>query len=189
MNDLVFVPTKTTGNFMIYKNELIKKRKRREKIFFDIDEISFPFGAEEYNDGFILNMDINDMTNTRRNHILDMELLAKKMRKMKNDLSWREIMRGHDFYDFIKYKSSFEDGDENVKIYQIRGYIKNGAKITDNNGEVLKKSQLKNGKGKVKLDISSLWINNSSKKYGLNIYVSNIVLDSVHNGNNFEQDD
>jgi len=169
--NLIMQKAKKSGNWIIYKKELDEIKR----IQYKLKDAILPFGREEFNDSTILNIVIDDNVNEMSNIIFELLKIRNFFAKLKDspDGIARYGINTMNFFDPITQLSS--DG---VKRYQIRTYLKFGAKIThskyvgflDNTYNLAKKTCDLN------IEIGSMWIDETNNIYGINIYITNIIV-------------
>ncbi len=116
-DDIIFVPTKHSGNYTIYQ----KTKTWKKKIQLKINGVNFPFGKETYNDNIVINFKISDSSNYASNIIFYLTQLKDYFENLKISHNNFDI-KNKDFFSFIKNNDQCE--------YHIRAYLKYGAKIT-----------------------------------------------------------
>ena len=172
---------KKSGNFSIL-------RKDNKRIRYIFKNVYLPFGREEYNEKIIINAIIDNSNNYNRNLIITLNQIAETFIQLK-DTDLGKYKYGIDdktFFSFMKEtddynnkKESDENAQDTIKKYQIRTYLKYGAKVTHSKfiGE-LNYDQLKGKNCNLNIELGSLWINNESKHYGINIYITHITVNN-----------
>jgi hypothetical protein len=184
---------KKSGNFSILKKG--STFGSVERIRYKIHNAKLPFGCEEYKDNFILNAVIDDSNNYNHNLIITLRKIIKAFEdlKMTDSGKYKYSIDNKTFFSFLKeldleddlkdnlidiLKDSTKDTlKDNIKKYQIRMYLKYGAKITHAKliGE-LNYEQLKGKRCDIDIELGSLWVNDSIKQYGINIFVTHITV-------------
>jgi hypothetical protein len=146
--------------------------KRGKRIRFKLKGIYIPFGIEQYNDKSIINFLLDpskQKDNNNHNNIVNLKKYIKYFIKLKDEQYFD--FEDKDFYNFL----TEEDNDRLL----LRTYLGNGIRITKKNliGEYdIKTISLKNKIVNVKFEFGSLWYNNSIKKYGINIFATDIII-------------
>lgn len=163
---------KKTGNYTI-----LKKGKQVKRVSLNITDAYLPFGREHYNDKLLLNAVIYDSTNYNTNNIITLRRIIDTFTKLKDTElgKYKYNISNKNFFSFLKETPN--ETDEKTKTYMLRLYIKYGAKVTHQKyiGE-LDYDQLKGKKCNLNIELGSLWINESSLCYGINIYVTHITI-------------
>ena len=168
-DSLLLVPTKHSGNYMIYqKNGLAKKRLQ-----YKLNDVIFPFGKESYNENCILNFNVTDSTNTQRNIIFDILKITREFENLKNITNSYNI-KDKNFFSFIK-KTKCED---NINTYTIRAYLKYGSPITHAKciGMLPPTYDLKNKSANLTIELGSMWVNKDTEQYGINVYITEVLI-------------
>lgn len=164
---------KKTGNYTILKKYSGNQVKR---ISLNIDDVYLPFGREHYNNKLLLNGIINDSTNYNRNNIVTLQRIIDTFIFLRDtdDGKYKYNINDKKFFSFLKDEPG-EDTD--IKKYRLRLYIKYGAKVTHLRyiGE-LDYDQLKGKKCNLQIELGSLWVNDSTAQYGINLYVTHIKI-------------
>jgi len=163
---LLLVPTKKSGNYCIYK----KVNNMNERIQYTISGVYFPFGDEKYNENTIYNIKVKNDSNYKENILFDLRHITNRFKIMAetDGIKKRYNLEDKVFYEFLK------DTDEG---FLIRTYLKYGAKITHKKIiGILDSSYIKGKYGNVVIEIGSLWVNRDIGKYGVNIYLNQIVV-------------
>lgn len=159
---------KKTGNYTI-----LKKGKEVKRVSLNINDVYLPFGREYYNDKLLLNGIIQGSTNYNRNNIITLQRIIETFKKLKDTEvgEYKYNLNNKTFFSFLK-----ETNDDNEK-YNLRLYIKYGTKVTHLQyiGE-LDYDNLKGKKCNLNIELGSLWINETTSQYGINIYVTHITI-------------
>jgi hypothetical protein len=189
-SSFILKKTKKTGNFQILKKTLNKAST--EKVKYIAYNVYLPFGREEYNDNLILNAVINDSTNYNHNLITTLKQIINTFEKLKTtDVGkYKYSINDKTFFSYMKELKQDTELDTNtntntaikstqnpVKKYQLRLYLRYGAKVTHISqvGE-LSYDQLKGKKCNLNLELGSMWVNNDTMMYGINIHVTHITV-------------
>lgn len=164
---MLLVPTKQSGNYLIYK----KVNHTNERFQYTINNVHFPFGKEEYNDSIIYNIMIKNESNYIENILFELRRITTKIKDMAdNDRTRKRYnLDGKVFYEFMR------ETEEGV---MLRTYLKYGANITHRRmiGRLDRSYELKGKYGNVVIEIGSLWVNQSTGQYGVNVYLNKIVV-------------
>lgn len=173
-NSYILKKNRKTGNYSILKkinNNTIKR------IRFNIKNTYLPYGKEEYNERIIINAIINNSNNINHNIIVTLEKLIKSMENLKDTYSgkYKYFIDDKTFFSFIKKIDNEEESNDD--LYQLRLYMKYGAKVTHAKliGE-LSYEQLKGKRCNLDVEIGSLWVNKDIMQYGINIYITHITV-------------
>lgn len=162
---MLLVPTKRSGNYLIYK----KVNQTSERLQYKINNVHFPFGKEEYNESIIYNIMIKNNSNYIENILFELRQITTKIKDLaENDRTRRKYnLDGKVFYEFMR---------ETDEGFSIRTYLKYGANITHRKmiGRLDKSYELKGKYGNVVIEIGSLWVNKSTDQYGVNVYLNQI---------------
>jgi hypothetical protein len=177
-SSFVLKKTKKTGNFQILKKTLNKAST--EKVKYIAYNAYLPFGREEYNDNLILNAIIDDSTNYNHNLITTLKQIINTFEKLKTtDVGrYKYSINDKTFFSYMKEIKQITDSNTNsVKKYQLRLYLRYGAKVTHISkvGE-LSYDQLKGKKCNLNLELGSMWVNIDTMSYGINIHVTHITV-------------
>lgn len=179
--------TKKSGNYTIMR--CLKKPSRDtegvyEKIKYTIYGCLLPFGVEEYNESLIINVHIDDSTNMNYNLLVTLNRVDKTFVSLaENDtLSEKYGIKNKKFFHFMKQESQKAPAIDSVDKkeitnYCIRLYLRYGVKALHSKhvGE-LSYDQLKGKRCNLGIELGSLWTNDTTKMYGINIYVTNITV-------------
>lgn len=186
--DFVLVQTKKSGNYTIHQ-------KDSKKIRMKLCNVYIPFGREEYNDNLVLNVVINNKSNYGHNSIVQLKHIAKKFQDLRNTYvgKIKYNIESKNFFDFMTKLENTEisdqtkinqenDGqqslvtDKPVDEYIIRTYLKHGVHITHKKliGNLEINYDLKQKYCDIEIELGSMWINEETNKYGINIYVNSI---------------
>jgi hypothetical protein len=170
-NGYILKRNKKTGNYTILKKHSGNKVKR---VTLNINDVYLPFGQEHYNNKLLLNAIINDSSNYNRNNIVTLERIVDTFISLRNTDSGKYKYNINDkkFFSFLKLLP-----DQDTKKYNLRLYIKYGAKITHQKyiGE-LDYDQLKGKKCNLNIELGSLWVNDITMQYGINLYATHITI-------------
>lgn len=186
---------KKSGNYAILR----KGVNSVERIKYIIYGAYLPYGREEYNDSLILNAIIDNSTNINYNLLLTFQKIIKAFENLKNtdNGKYKYAIDDKLFFNFLKEikdpnknkndeNNENDENDENhandennisLKKYQLRLYLRYGAKVTHIKyiGE-LTYNQLKGKKCNLNLELGCMWVNNEKKQYGINIYVTHVTV-------------
>ena len=158
-----------SGNHTVYKRD-------KTKITYKLFNVYFPFGKEVYNENIIYNIKINDSTNYSKNIIFEIKKLLDTFSKMHENIGCklRYNLHGKDFYEFM----SHDKNENDIDTYNIRVYLKRGLQITQHNkmGYLDRNYDLKGKVCDIVLEVGSLWINEKTNLFGLNIYLVDVVV-------------
>ena len=177
-NSFILKRNKKTGNYTI-----LKKGKQVKRVTMNINNVYLPFGREHYNDKLILNAIINDSTNYSRNNIISLQRIIDTFVALKDTQSgkYKYNISDKKFFSFLKEIEEQEchAHTPNMKKYNLRLYIKYGAKITHltHIGE-LDYDQLKGKICNLNIELGSLWVNSVTSQYGINLYVTHITINN-----------
>lgn len=175
-SSFILKKTKKTGNFAILKKT--SKPGIIERVRYVAYGVYLPFGREEYNDNLILNVIIDNSSNYNHNLITTLKRITNTFESLKTTDQGRYKYDIHDkeIYNYIK-ELPIDDKFPDIKKYQLRLYLRYGVKATHIKyvGEV-PYDQLKGKRCNLNLELGSMWVNNESKKYGINIYVTHIIV-------------
>ncbi len=172
MDEMIFVPAKTSNNYCIYS-------KDKKRIRFQINGVYLPYGKEQFNDGDILNVIIDDSSNYGYNMIIKLNQIVEKFEELKKSYVGKIKYNIND-KEFFSFMKKLDETDplykENVNTHQIRAYLKYGAKITHSKhiGELGADYPLAKKRCNIELELGSMW--SSDNKFGVNIYVTSIVV-------------
>lgn len=176
-NDTSFIlkRNKKTGNYSIMRKGTNNKVQRAK---YTINGIYLPYGCEEYNDNLIINGIIDDSTNINHNLIVILNKIIDAFSLLKHTDSgkYKYSINDKTFFSFIKkIDDNNDDTKREINKYQIRTYVKYGAKVTHSKfvGE-LAYDQLKGKKCNMDIELGSMWVNNKTMHYGINIFVTHI---------------
>lgn len=182
-NDTKFIlkRNKKTGNYTI-----LKKGRQVTRVKLNINDVYLPFGREYYNDKLLLNGIINNNTNYNNNTIITLQRIIDTFVALKDTESgkFKYNISDKKFFSFLKEikadnecNDSKEDTTIELKTYNLRGYIRYGTKVTHikHVGE-LEYDQLKGKMCNLTVELGSLWVNNTTSQYGINIYVTHICV-------------
>ena len=183
-SSFILKKTKKTGNYQIVKKSLNKTHT--EKVKYIAYNAYLPFGREEYNDNLILNAIINDSTNYNYNLITTLKQIINTFENLKttdvgkykysiNDKTLFSYMK--ELKDDTNINTNIQSNKKPIKKYQLRLYLRYGAKVThvSHVGE-LSYDQLKGKKCNLNLELGSMWVNNDTMMYGINIHVTHITV-------------
>lgn len=163
-------PTKKTGNYMIYEKLGNGKGK---KVVFKVNNVMFPFGREEYNNNTVLNIQLNNKSNYIQNMLFDLVKIKNIFEKIKeNDmLATQYNIKDCSFFDFLK-------PTEQPDTFILRTYLRYGASITHKGhvGNLDHTFDMRGKYGEITFELGSMWVNQSIKQYGVNIYTSVVVV-------------
>jgi hypothetical protein len=194
---------KQSGNYSILRKGPVQGTVQR--IRYTAYGVFLPYGREEYNDNLIINAVIDDATNINHNLLLTLKKIIKTFEELKDtELGSKYLISGKTFYNVIKEIEGEQKIENNTKVnkkqtknnnkkspnepiigpeieqqkikkYQLRLYLKYGAKVTHAKliGE-LTYDQLKGKKCNLDIELGSMWVNN--EQYGINIYVTRIIV-------------
>lgn len=198
----VLKKAKTSGNYSILRKIILNGRDTLQRIKYTIYNAYLPFGREEYNDNTILNAIVNDSNNLNYNMLFTLNRIVKTFNELNTiDTCKHKYNIGNKhFFSFMREVQPNIDTineticDENgvkisgdrdtrdtventVRQYSIRLYFKYGAKITHAKfvGE-LSPDQLKGKVCNINIDLGSMWVNDSTMMYGINIYITHITV-------------
>tara|TARA_Y100000780_G_C13475755_1_gene336473 strand:- start:139 stop:630 length:492 start_codon:yes stop_codon:yes gene_type:complete len=161
MDKIILKKNKNTDSYCIYskKNKIIK---------FKLKSVYLPFGREIYNKKSIINISINENNNINHNNIVILKKYSKIFSKLKElDIDYYNL-KNKEYYEFINEKDNF---------YNIRCYLSNKCKIKHN--KYIGEYDINNLTKKIinaNLEIGSLWYNEKINKYGINVYITDIVV-------------
>lgn len=181
---------KKTGNYSI-----LKKGYDVRRVKYCIKNVYLPFGREYYNEKIMLNGYFDDSTNYNRNLIITLHKIIDAFTSLKDTKSgkYKYNINDKSFFSFLKEVESDksdvgENNDEvsdtdkeeqknDTKKYQIRLYLKYGAKVTHARyiGE-LSYDRLKGKKCNLNVELGSMWVNEDKSQYGINVYVTHITM-------------
>ncbi len=166
-NNIIFVRTKKTGNYMIFKKNHKNENTRMQ---FNLSNITFPFGKEEYNDNIVVNIQIIDSTNYLKNMMFDLLKIQHSFQNLCDNDDVGYYVKDKKFFDYIKLVKTLDD---NTNIYHVRTYLKYGAKMNHAKfvGNLDPSFDIKGKKANATIEFGSLWINNDSNQYGVNVYL------------------
>lgn len=169
---------KTTGNYSILRKARINGLDTLQRVKYTMYNAYLPFGKEDYNDNVILNAIINDSNNLNYNMLFTLNRIARTFDELNtiDTCKHKYNIDNKQFFPFIKALPS-DENNNTVKQYSIRLYFKYGAKITHAKfvGE-LSADQLKGKTCNINIDLGSMWVNDSSMMYGINIFISHITV-------------
>jgi len=240
----VLIPTKTTGNFSILKpgSTFVNPKK----IYYKVYGCYVPFGIEEYNKNFLINIVITEDKNFNYNLLVSLKNMCNALIDLKNTKSGKEkyLISDKNYFSFmnliqnnnnnnnkddikdiidnnedikdtkdikdikdikedikdikedtkdtkdtkdikdikedtkdIKDKINKEDIKKDNNKYKLRLYLKKGCKILNKQNEIQQNhSSVKRKRCNMILEVGSLWVNEKTKKYGVNIYVNEIII-------------
>ena len=171
----VLIPTKTTGNFSILKRGSTFVNPKR--IYYKVYGCYVPFGIEEYNKNFLVNIEITEDKNFNYNLLVSLKNMCNALIDLKDTKSGKEkyLISDKEFFNFMNLVINKDKEEENKK-YKLRLYLKKGCKILNKQDEIQNHSDVKRKRCNMVLEVGSLWVNEKTKKYGVNIYVSEIVV-------------
>lgn len=186
-NDTSFIlkKTKKTGNYTILRKVKINGYVTLQRVKYTIYNAYLPYGKEEYNENIILNAIINDSNNLNYNLLVTLNKISRTF----DELNLIDICKqkyginNKQFFSFIKELPSDSDinhvvnVEQNIKQYSVRLYFKYGAKISHAKfvGE-LSYDQLKGKRCNIDVDLGSMWVNENTMMYGINIYITHITV-------------
>ena len=167
----ILIPTKQTGNFSILKRGSTAVNPK--KIYYTIFGCFAPFGIEEYNHNYLINVTIIENKNYNYNLMVSLKNMISAFQELKNTKTGKEkyIINDKEFFNFMKCI----ENDDNKK-YQIRLYLKKGCKILDKQNQLKNYIDVKKKRCNIKIEVGSLWVNEKIKKYGVNLYVNEIII-------------
>jgi hypothetical protein len=176
--DSSFILKKTvkSGNYSIIRKGSSAGNVQRVK--YTIYGAYLPFGTEYYKDNQILNAVITDATNINHNLLVTLNKVIKTFENLKTTDSGNKYMIHNKlFFSFLKNINTCEDCDKNVNKYQLRLYFKYGVKITHAKcvGE-LSHNQLKGKRCNINIELGSMWVNEQTMQYGINIFITHITV-------------
>ena len=183
-NDTSFIlkKTKKTGNYTILRKVKINGYVTLQRVKYTMYNVYLPYGKEEYNDNIILNAIINDSNNLNYNLLVTLNKISRTFDEINLiDICKQKYgINNKQFFSFIKELPSDSDIDhveQNIKQYSIRLYFKYGAKISHAKyvGE-LSYDQLKGKRCNIDVDLGSMWVNENTMMYGINIYITHITV-------------
>lgn len=169
---------KRTGNYSILRKIRTNGHDTVQRVCYTIYGAYIPFGKEEYNNKMILNVIIYDSNNLNYNLIVTLNRIVNTFKELKNlkNSSYKYLLNDKTFFSFIK---EVNDNDVNVngKKYSLRLYFKYGSKISHAKyvGE-LTCDQLKGKRCNINIELGSLWINESTSMYGVNVHITHITI-------------
>lgn len=170
--DLKFTLSKTvkTGNYSISRK---LNNGTIERVKYTIPNIYLPFGRESFNNKFMVNGILNNKNNVNYNMIIHLKKIAEMFENMKKSeiLAQKYDIENKSFFPFIKKMDMTESLNDE---YILRMYFKNGAKIYENDKEIIDYHYLKGKKCNIEIELGSLWVNDKINKFGINIYVTRI---------------
>jgi hypothetical protein len=188
-NSFILKKTKKSGNYTILRKTKINGCETLQRVKYTMYNVYLPYGKEEYNDNIILNAIINDSNNLNYNLLVTLNRITKTF----NELNTIDICKqkyGIDnkiFFPFIKeiqtdpkelpINPDTNITGKNIQQYSVRLYFKYGAKISHAKyvGELFY-DQLKGKYCNIDVDLGSLWVNDNTMMYGINIYITHITV-------------
>lgn len=183
--NFIMNPTKKTGNFSIMKKTANGTLIRAK---YCISNVLFPFGKEYYNNNIILNGEFYNSTNYNYNITVTLNNIVNDFISLKdtNYGIYKYNINDKTFFSFLEKIDNdiiSENSDNNIMgeekydKYRIRLHVKYGAKVTHIKyvGE-LTYDQLKGRRCNIDIELGSMWINENTKKYGINVYVTHITV-------------
>lgn len=169
---------KTTGNYSIMRKIKKDNKETVQKARYKIYGAYLPYGHERFNNSNILNAVIDDSNNLNYNLLFSLNKVSRTFEDMKNmeNIKNKYNLADKTFYSFI-HENKNEKDESNVKKYTVRLYFKYGAKVTHAkySGE-LSYNQLKGKVCNIDIELGSMWINEKTKLYGVNILVTHITV-------------
>ena len=163
---------KQSGNFTILMNT--NKGGIIQRVRYTAYRVLLPFGKEEYNNHLILNAVIDDTTNINYNLITTLKKTIKTFEELRNTDASKYSIHNKTFFSCMK---EVDNTDNNIKKYQLRLHIMYGAKVTHAKrvGE-LSYDQLKGKICNLDIELGSMWVNNDTMMYGINIHVTHMTV-------------
>jgi hypothetical protein len=165
-----------------------------QRVKYTAYSVYLPYGREEFNNSLILNANINDYLNCNYNLIVTFKKIIKAFTDLRDtdQGKYKYGINDKQFYNFMKEMNNNDKDDndndnestnvtnndnKNINRYQLRLYLRYGAKVTHSKhvGE-LNYNQLKGKRCNLDLELGALWVNSEIMKYGINIYVTRIVV-------------
>ncbi len=177
--DTSFILKKTvkSGNYSILKKGI--NHQNIQRIRYTVYGAYLPFGCESYKDKNILNVIINNSTNINHNLLVKLKRIIDTFEYLKTTSSGKNKYLIHDktFFSFLKKMDTDDDNDTDNEKYQMRFYLKYGAKVTHTKhvGEI-DYSQLKGTRCNLDIELGSMWVSEETKQYGINIFVTGLKL-------------
>lgn len=177
---------KQSGNFSILKKS--SKPGIAQRVRYTAYNVFLPFGKEEYNDNLILNAVINDATNLNHNLVTTLKRIIKTFEGLRdtepgrykysiNDKTFFSYMKELDQEDADLGDTTEKSQPSKIKKYQLRLYLRYGAKVTHAKhvGE-LTYDQLRGKRCNLDIELGSMWVNNDTMMYGINIHVTHVTV-------------
>jgi hypothetical protein len=155
-----------------------------ERIRYKIHNAYLPFGCETYKDNMIVNVIIDDSTNFNHNLLVTFNRIIETFKELKEtDVGkYKYSINDKTFFTFLKEceidrTKNTNPTEKPIKKYQLRFYLRYGAKVTHSKlvGE-MSHDQLKGRWCTLDIELGSMWVNNETKQYGLNIYITHITV-------------
>ena len=198
-NDSSFIlkSNKTSGNYSILRQYVKNNKTETMRIKYNIYGAYLPFGCEEYNDNSIINAVIDDSTNINHNLMVTINKICKAFENLKDSEVGKNKygLNDKEFFSFLKeydqnnvettkqntvlqsQQSHDNNCNDKIKKYQLRLYLKYGAKINHAKlvGE-LSATQLKGKKCNLDIELGSMWVNEKISQYGINVYITHITV-------------
>lgn len=192
-DDISFIlrRNKKSHNYSILrkvKNNILSKNPKNvsdvERIRYKIYNAYLPFGCETYKDNMIVNAIIDDSTNFNHNLLVTFNRIIETFKELKDtDVGkYKYSINDKTFFTFLKEcdidrTKNTTTNEKPIKKYQLRFYLRYGAKVTHSKlvGE-MSHDQLKGRWCTLDIELGSMWVNNETKQYGLNIYITHITV-------------
>jgi len=194
-DDISFIlrRNKKSHNYSILrkvKNNTLSKNPNNvsdvERIRYKIYNAYLPFGCETYKDNMIVNAIIDDSTNFNHNLLVTFNRIIETFKELKDtDVGkYKYSINDKTFFTFLKEcdidrtkNTTTTTNEKPIKKYQLRFYLRYGAKVTHSKlvGE-MSHDQLKGRWCTLDIELGSMWVNNETKQYGLNIYITHITV-------------
>lgn len=200
-SSFILKKNKQSGNFSILKKSL--KPGIAQKVKYIAYNVLLPFGREEYNDNLILNAIISDSTNFNYNLITTLKRIVQTFEGLRDTEpgKFKYSINDKKFFSYMKELKIDEYNDDDIpedkiinknsvkqskekspissgiKKYQLRLYLRYGAKVTHAKhvGE-LSYDQLRGKKCNLDLELGSMWVSSDTMMYGINIHVTHITV-------------
>lgn len=185
------ISSETDGSFILKKNKstgnytILTKTTPPRRIRYTLNNVYLPYGKEDYNQKVVINGIITDRNNYTHNIIVILKKIATAFENLKNTKSgkFKYGIDNKKFFSFLKeikednQEDNLKNNEKKNKRYQIRMYLRYGAKITHTNfiGEMTY-DNINNKRCNIDIELGSLWINEETMSYGINIYITHITI-------------